>query len=716
MTESQPPVPPHRPRTLERSDGTSIVDPWFGLRERDEEMLAHLEAENAYASQVLAATTPLRDRVFEEIRTRTLEDDAAPPVLVPARREVGATTSWLYYRRTLEGLQYPIHARRPAGADVADVADLPDELRRAVDPRNPPDDEVVLFDENTAAEGHAYFRLGNLAVSPDQTLAVEAIDITGGEVYELRVRDLATGELLSDRIERATGAVAWFDDGRTFLYTVPDDAWRPHQVWRHRLGTDAADDEMILEETDERFWLGIGRTRSDRFLAIHAGSRVTSEWHLIEAGDPQGAPREVVGRVDGVEVDLDHRGELLYLVTNADGAVDFKLCVVPVGNPDRSGWQDLVAHRPGIRLEGADVFADHLVLTERTDATTRLRVLPPTGGEGDLVELPEEICAVGLASNPVFATRTIRYVYTSMITPLEIVDLDRATGDRFVVKRQEVRGYERDRFVTWREWAPAPDGTLIPISLVRRADVELDGSAPCVLYGYGAYEISIDPAFSVSRLSLLERGVVFAVAHVRGGGEMGRAWYEQGRMVAKTNTFTDFIACAYHLVSEGVTTHERLAIRGGSAGGMLIGAVLNLRPQLCAAAVAEVPFVDVVTTMSDASIPLTVIEYDEWGDPADPATCSLIRSYSPYDNVVAAPRPAVFVTAGLNDPRVQVWEPVKWVAKLREHLTEGGPVLLRTEMGAGHAGRSGRYDAWRDEAEILAFVLDRLGVAADDKA
>jgi oligopeptidase B len=411
-----------------------------------------------------------------------------------------------------------------------------------------------------------------------------------------------------------------------------------------------------------------------------------------------------------VECVDDSFGDLLYVVTNADGAEDFKLCVAPVATPGRDHWVELIPHRPGVRLESAEVFADQLVLTERTQARVQLRVCDPATGEGEPLPMDEEVYAAGVAANPRFETRTLRYLYTSLTTPAQVIDLDLETGERTLVKQQPVRGgHDRERFVSWRDWATAADGTRVPISLVRRADVPLDGTAPSLLYGYGSYEISIDPTFSIARLSLLERGVVFAIAHVRGGGELGRRWYEDGKFLAKPNTFSDFVACADHLVEQQVTARDRLAIRGGSAGGMLIGAALNLRPDLCAAAVADVPFVDIVTTMSDRSIPLTVIEYDEWGDPHDPVYLEVMRSYSPYDNVREADYPATYVTAGLNDPRVQYWEPAKWVAKLRATATGGGPFLLETKMGAGHAGRSGRYDAWRDEARARAVVGDRVG-------
>jgi oligopeptidase B len=418
-----------------------------------------------------------------------------------------------------------------------------------------------------------------------------------------------------------------------------------------------------------------------------------------------------VPRALGVEADLDDRGEQLYLTTNAGGATDFKLCVAPLADPDIANWVDLVPHRPGVRLEGADVFARHLVLSERTGGRTQLRLCDPDSGEGELIVFDEDVYSAGLGSVAGFDVRTIRLGYTSLTTPSQVIDLDLATGERRLLKQQAVRGgYDRDRFTSSRVWAVSHDGTEVPVSLVHRADVAHDGSAACLVYAYGAYESSMDPGFSVATLNLLERGMVFAIAHVRGGGEMGRAWYEQGRMHAKPNTFHDLVACVEHLVATGVADPARIAIRGGSAGGLTVGATLNLRPDLVAAAVAEVPFVDVITTMSDPTIPLTVTEYDEWGDPSQPDIYAVMATYSPYDNVREAAYPALYVTAGLNDPRVQYWEPAKWVARLRERTTSDAPVLLETELEAGHGGRSGRYDAWRDEAKVQAFVLSALDV------
>jgi len=700
----EPPRAARRPHPVTRSDGSVVTDPYHWLRERDDPAVrAHLEAENAHTEAVLAPLAPLVEELFQGIRSRVEETDAPVPVL---------DGGWLYYSRTVEGLSYRISCRRPAPAGATDPADLPDEWRLPIDPHAPPADEVVLLDGNREAEGHPYFAVGTFTVSQDHRLAVVGLDLDGSEVLRLTVRDLTTGATVEEVTDRATYGAVWFDDHRTFLYLVPDDAWRPYQVWRHRLGSPPGSDELVLEEPDERFWLGLGRTQDDRFVVVHAGTKVVDELALIPADEPDASPRVVVPRELGIECDLEHRHGRLYLTTNLGGATDFRLMVAPVDEPDPARWAELVPHRPGVRLMGVDVFARHMVLAERTGGRIQLRLCDPDTGDGDLIAFDEEVYAAGVGAVPAFDPRTLRLGYGSLTTPARVIDLDLATGARRVLKEQPVRGgYDRTRFTSARTWATSPDGVAVPISLVHRADVPLDGTAPCLVYAYGAYETSMDPIFSVARLNLLERGVVFAVAHVRGGGEMGRTWWEQGRLAAKPNTFHDLVACVEHLVATRVADPGRIALRGGSAGGLTVGATLNLRPDLCAAAVAEVPFVDVINTMSDASIPLTVTEYDEWGDPGDPEVLAVMATYSPYDNVHPAAYPALYVTAGLNDPRVQYWEPAKWVARLREATTSGRPILLETELEAGHGGRSGRYDAWRDEAKVQAFVLAALGVA-----
>lgn len=721
-----PPLAERRPHTWQRFDGP-VEDPYHWLRDReDPAVTAYLEAENAHAERHLRPLQDTIDTIFDEIRSRVAEDDTSPPTF---------RDGYAYYARTVTGQQYPLHCRRPLPSALhdRDLGELPLQLRRPVDPLAPPDDEQIMLDQNVEADGHEQFQLGGLHVSPSGRYAAWLVDTAGAEVFEIRIRDLETGaDRAEEVVPRAGYGLAWYADDAAFLYTVTDDAWRPHQVWRHVLGTDPADDVLVYEEPDERFWLGVGRTRSRELLVIGLSSKVTSEAHVLPADDPSAPPQVVAPREHGIEYDLDHdpARDRLVLTTNAPDergtCEDFRVvtCGVPrPSDPDagyRRRWQPLLDHRPGVRIEGVDVFRDHLVVSERTEARTRLRLLDPTEdaaghdlGDATLLPVEEEVSTVGAGGNRRYDTATLRYGYVSMTTPSRIVDvrLDGphvVAGSAEVVKEQPVRGgFDRDRYVAWRDWATADDGTRVPISLVRHVDTPLDGTAPCLLYGYGAYEMSMDPYFSVARLSLLDRGAVFAIAHVRGGGEMGRAWYEDGKFAAKPNTFRDFVACADHLVEAQVTRRDRLAVRGGSAGGLLIGAALNLRPDLAACAVAEVPFVDVVATMSDPSIPLTVIEYDEWGDP-DGGFGEVMLSYSPVDNVRPETYPALLVTAGLNDPRVQYWEPAKWVATLRATAT-GGPIVLKTQMGAGHSGRSGRYDAWRDEAEVLAFVLHHTG-------
>jgi oligopeptidase B len=716
--EPVPPFAERRPHTLERHTGP-VDDPYYWMRDRhDPALVPHLEAENRYTDAHLAPLRPLIDTLYEEIKGRVQETDASAPVI---RR------GYAYYQRTVAGQQYAIHCRRRLPDDLADrdVSDLPLAWRHPVDPQAAPADEVVLLDENLEAAGHDYFRLGGLHVSPTQRYAAWLADRSGGEVFEIRVRDLETLEDQTDVVPRAAYSLAWYDDDQAFLYTVPDQAWRPYQVWRHVLGTDPREDVLIYEEADERFWLGVTRLRSERYLAIHAASKITSEARLLDAADPSAQPLLVAGREHGVEYDVDHDAarDRLVLHTNARGAEDFQIVTAPAptreqpGAAARDAWRTLVPHDPGVRIESVACFATHLVVRERTQARTQLRVLDPATGQGEVLPVDEEVATVSLGANPAYETATLRYGYSSLTTPAQVVDVWLAgtqpqLDSKQVIKQQPVRGgYDRDQYVTWRDWATARDATRVPISLVRHVDTPLDGTAPCLLYGYGSYEISIDPVFSSARLSLLDRGVVYAIAHVRGGGELGRRWYENGKFEHKPNTFSDFVACADHLVDTRVTARDRLAVRGGSAGGLLIGAALNLRPDLAAAAVAEVPFVDIVTTMSDASIPLTVIEYDEWGDPATPRFAAVMTSYSPYDNVRSEPYPAMLVTAGLTDPRVQYWEPAKWVAKLRATATGGGPILLKTQLGAGHGGRSGRYHAWQDEAEVLAFMLRHTGVS-----
>jgi oligopeptidase B len=722
-----PPLPERRPVRLE-AHGDVRIDDWYWLRDRDDPaVLAHLEAENRYTEAVTARTAPLRQRLYDEIVARIEETDLS----VPVRKG-----PWWYYARTVEGSDYPLHCRRPVGPGDDGTTEP---LSPPGPGEEPAADEQVLLDENALASGHEYFALGNLSVSPDHRWLAYSVDTTGGERYRMRFRCLDTGEESPESLEDTSYGVAWANDNATVFVVRVDEAMRPYQLWRHLVGTDPGEDVLVHEEPDERFYLGVGRTRDDAFVVCSLDSKVTSEVRVLDADAPAGDLVVVEPRRQGVEYTVDHvRGDPgrgvpgRFLVVTNDEAEDFRLVETPDDRPGRASWREVLPSRPGTRLERVDPFAGHWVVAEREEGETRLRVLDPETGASTPVARPESPSTVWAGANPEYGTETLRYEYTSMVTPRSVYDLDLATGEVRLRKRQRVLGdFVPERYRTERLWATAEDGTRVPISLVYRTDlVEPPGSAtptagghepaPCLLYGYGSYEASIDPTFSSLRLSLLDRGFVFAIAHVRGGGELGRRWYTDGKLDRKPNTFTDFVACARLLVESGWTAPDRLVARGGSAGGLLMGAVANLAPELFRAIVAEVPFVDCLTTILDPSLPLTVLEWEEWGNPVeDPHIYEVMKAYSPYDNVRATDDegrplryPDLLVTGGLNDPRVGYWEPAKWAAKVRA-ANPDNRVLLKMELEAGHGGPSGRYDAWRDEAFVYAFVLDAVGLGGD---
>jgi len=685
-----------------------VVDDYEWLRAKDDpEVIAHLTAENAYAEARNAHLAPLRETIFDEIRSRTLETDLSVPV-----RE----GDWWYYSRSFEGKQYGVQCRAP----IAGPGDWTPPQPAEVAPETPAlPGEQILFDANIESEGHDFFSLGSFDVSADGRLLAYAIDVQGDERYTLRIRDLEAGRELGDEVPGTAAGAFFTPDARFVFYTTVDDAWRPDTVWRHEVGSPASDDEKVFYEPDERYWVGAGLTRSRRFIEVGASSSVTSESWLIDADDPTAAPRIVWPRREGVEYSVEHAvvaGEDRLLILHNDGAPGFELVDVPASDPAASP-RTLIAHDPAVRLCGIDAFAERLVVEFRREGLTRLGIMPLTdAGYGKLAEVPfdEPLYTVRAAGNPEWEQPTIRLGYGSMVTPSTVYDLVPASGELRLLKQQPVLGgYDPALYEQRREWAVAEDGTRVPISLVYRRDLVSPGErpAPLELYGYGSYEHSIDPAFSIARLSLLDRGVVFAVAHVRGGGEMGRSWYEDGKKLAKRNTFTDFIACARHLVDTGWTAPDRMVAEGGSAGGLLMGAVANLAPELFAGILADVPFVDALTSILDPSLPLTVIEWDEWGDPLhDPEVYEYMRSYTPYENVRSdAAYPPILAVTSLNDTRVLYVEPAKWVARLRE---VGADALLKIEMVAGHGGVSGRYNAWRERAWELAWLLDRLGLAA----
>ena len=666
---------------------TGDVDDVFAwMRDLDDpRLVAYLEEENEYAADWFSRHDDLVETIFSEIRSRVQETDMSTPV---------HNGGWWYVATTTEGDSYPVHHR----GRTADTAT-----------------ETVLLDENVEADGHEYFDLGALDASHDHSSFAWSIDTAGDERYDLRIRrfhDDGTHVDLDDTIEGVANAgTAWSADGSQLFYVRADDQERPFQVWRHGVGTDPADDTLVYQESDERFFVQVGETRSDRWIVIQSGSQTSAEVRLLPSDHPFVTPTVVLARRDDVEYQVDDWGDRLVMVTNAgdpDGpdAVDFRILECPESADwtDERSWTELVPHVAGRRILGLEAFESHLVIYEWAAAQPRLRLRFRDGDER-IVDLGREPHDVSPSANPEWTTSMLRFGTQSLTSPAALYDEDVHTGERTLLRQLPTPNVELGDYVASRMWAESADGTQVPIDVVRHVDTPLDGTAPGCLYGYGSYEASMPPWFSVARLSLLDRGVVWALAHPRGGGELGRNWYLDGKLLNKQHTFDDMIASAEHLIRTRVVAPDRLTIRGGSAGGLLVGACMTQRPELFAAVVAEVPFVDIVNTMSDPTLPLTVTEWEEWGDPRSEPFASTMLSYSPYDNTVPADYPATYVSAGLHDPRVSVHEPAKWVARLREMSTSDAPILLRTEMGAGHGGPTGRYDAWRDEARTLAFIV-----------
>ena len=700
--------------------GDTFVDDYAWLADKDNpDTIAYLEAENAYTGAVTAGQAGLREAIFGEIKGRTLETDLS----VPTRK--GA---WWYYTRTAEGKQYPVQCRSPAApGEVAPPA---------TEGAAPLPGEEVLLDLNDLAGDSPFFSLGAFDVSPDGRLLAYSTDYAGDERFTLRIKDLETGETAPDEIPGTFYGPAWSRDASELFYVTVDDAWRPYRVWRHRVGTPASDDVIVWEEPDERFRVGVDLTRSEEYLLISSDSTLTSEVRLLDAGAPAGRPRVILLRRQGVEYSVEHQGGAdgsgrLLILHNA-GALNFELAALPLAAPLTAGTDELarrgdprplarpgdlttlIAHRDDTRLLGVDAFADHLVVYFRRDGLTGLRIIAADGSEREIA-FPEPLYRVSPGGNPEYQARMFRLLFVSLATPDSVYDADTRTGELFLRKRRPVLPlpgagpYDPRDFEQHREWATAKDGTLVPISLIFRKGTRRDGGSPLLLYGYGSYEASVDPTFSIPRVSLLDRGFVYAIAHVRGGGEMGRRWYDDGKLLHKLNTFTDFVTCAEHLVSQGWTVPQRLIARGASAGGLLMGAAVNLAPQDFGGVVAQVPFVDPLTSILDPSLPLTVTEWEEWGDALhDPQVYAYVRAYSPYENASDQAYPPILALTSLNDTRVLYREPTKWIAKLQA-TARGGPFLLKAEMAAGHGGRSGRYDAWHEEAMILAWIITTAG-------
>jgi len=695
---ASPPRAPRRPssRILH---GDTVADDFAWMADRDDpELRAYLETENAYAAARTSHLAPLVEEIFGEIRTRTKETDLSVPV-----RHGG----WWYYSRTIEGEQYAVDAR-------VRVAEHPG--RPALDGDGAPAGEQVLLDENAEAAGHDFFALGASDVSPDGRLLAYSVDVTGDERFHLRVRDIDSGQTLDDAVTGIGSGVAWSLHGTHVFYPRLDEAWRPHEIWRHEVGRPAEEDVLVLHEPDERFSVGVGTSRDDRWVVIGIASKTTSEYHLLAAAVPTGNAWVVAPRRDGLEYELEPLGDELLVVHNGRRR-NFEVARAVLGPGGAGEWVPLDVTSEDEFVTGVEAFEEFAVVSLRSGGQTALRVVPrdPLSEKGfgpaHDIDFDEPVRSVSPGDNPEPATRTLQVSFSSLVTPPTVYDYDLTTRELILVKRKEVLGgYAPQDYTQHLEWAPAADGTLVPVSVVHRASTALDGTAPGLLYGYGAYGLSTDPWFSVARLSLLDRGFVFAIAHVRGGSEMGRQWYDDGKMELKEHTFTDFIACAEHLVQQEVVAADRLAAEGDSAGGLLIGAVANLAPDRFRVLHAQVPFVDALTTMLDSELPLTVGEWEEWGNPLDdPTAYTRMKGYAPYDNVAARDYPALLVTTSVHDTRVYVTEPAKWVARLRELATndpDTAPILFRTELTAGHGGQSGRYDAWRQIAWEWAVLLD----------
>lgn len=662
--------------------GLTLHDDYSWLRDKkNPEVMAYLEAENAYTRAEMEHTEGFQKALYQEMLSRIKEDDST----VPAR-----LGEYWYYTRTETGKAYPIHCRKKGSVDGP---------------------EEVLLDENELAEGHEFFDLGDAEVSPNDLLLAYTADFDGSENYTLYVKNLMTGELLADRVEKISDEIEWANDNATLYYVRLDQAThRPWQMFRHRLGDVATADTLVFQEADEAFFLSMGKSKDEKYMFVDLSSHTSSEVHFFSADIPDASPILFAERRPNIELGMEHHEGWWYIVTNED-ATNFKLMRTRVEQPGREHWEEVIPYDPLVKIDDIETFRDFLVIYGRRGGYKNMVVRDLRSGEMHEITHPEPVYTLSGGVNLEYDTDLLRFGYSSLVTPATTYEYDMRNRSRVLLKQAEVLGgYDPTLYQSERIYAPAADGTQVPISVVYRKDLRGPGPQPLYLYGYGAYGHTVDPSFSSARLSLLDRGMVFAIAHVRGGGALGRPWYEAGRLLQKRNTFTDFIACAEHLITLGFTQPSQLGISGGSAGGLLMGAVVNLRPDLFRAVDASVPFVDLMNTMLDASIPLTVIEYDEWGNPNEEEYFRYMLSYSPYDNVQAQAYPHMLITAGLNDPRVHYWEPAKWCAKLRDLKTDSNTLLLKTNMGAGHQGASGRYGYLEELAFDYAFMMDKLGV------
>jgi oligopeptidase B len=663
--------------------GDTRLDPYYWLNERENPaVIRYLEEENAYRKASMQHTEALQEKLFHEIKNRIKEDDQS----VPYKKN-----GYWYYVRFEQGEEHPIYCRKKGDLNAP---------------------EQILLNVNELAKGHDYYKVGGLSISPDNQWIAFGEDTLSRRIYTIRFKHLETGEIKQDEsLLYTTGSVAWAADSQTLFYTVKDSTLRSHAIYRHKLHTSNASDVLIFQENDATFNTGVYKSKSEAYILIHSSSTVSDEYQYLPADTPEGDFTMLQKRERNLEFGVAHFGEHWYIRTNKDGAENFKLMKTEIAKSEKEHWVDVVPHRKEVFLENIEIFKDYLVTEEREHGLTRIHIARWDGQEAHDIAFEEETYTAGIGNNPDFNSTTLRYAYSSLTVPTSVIDYHMETREKEVKKQQEVvGGYSADDYESERIWATAEDGVQVPISLVYKKSLRKKGGNPTLLYGYGSYGATIDPSFSSTRLSLLDRGFVFAIAHIRGGQYLGRNWYETGKMLHKKNTFTDFIACGEQLLNSGYTAADKLYGMGGSAGGLLIGAVINLRPELFKGVIAAVPFVDVVTTMLDESIPLTTGEYDEWGNPNDPEFYAYIKSYSPYDNIEAKAYPAMLVTTGLHDSQVQYWEPAKWVAKLRKMKTNNNPLYLETNMETGHGGASGRYEAYKETAMEYAFFLDLEGI------
>ena len=675
----EPPMAEKKPKTT-NIHGVTLVDEYFWLREKNNPaVLAHLQAENSYAETVMKPTAPLQEKLYNEMLGHIKQTDTN----VPYR-----SGNYFYYSRTEKGKQYPIFCRKKGSVAAP---------------------EEVILDQNELAKGHNFMSLGAIVPSDDGNLLAYSTDNTGYRQFLLEVKDLRTGQLLPEKIERVT-AFVWAQDNKTLFYVTEDAVTkRSDKFFRHVLGTDKND--LIYEEKDELFDILARRSRDKAVIFLESLSKTSTEVHYLSAVEPNSTLKVILPRQPEHEYDVNHRNNTFYIRTNK-GAKNFRIVTAPVNDPAEKNWKEFVAHRPAVKVEGIDLFAEHAVLSEWESGLQQLEVVEFKSDKRHRIKLPEPVYSAELSANREFNTTVVRYHYNSLVTPLSVFEYDMNTGKTTLLKQTEVPGgFDRANYKAERVFATAQDGTKIPMSMVYRKGVKMDGSAPLLLYGYGSYGYSIPPTFSSTRLSLLDRGVIFVIGHIRGGSELGEEWRQAGRMMNKMNTFTDFIACAETLVNMKYTSKDRLVIQGGSAGGLLVGVVANMRPDLFKAVVSHVPFVDVLNTMLDATLPLTTSEYIEWGNPNDKPAFEYMKTYSPYDNIAKKNYPAMLVKVSVNDSQVPYWEGAKLVAKLRAMKTDTNPLLLKVNFGAGHGGASGRYDALREAAFDYAFMLWQTGIS-----